>query len=48
MFHHRGRRGRLLTQDPSITHVSLIHCETSTGMLNPLPEIAAVVARHGS
>jgi 2-aminoethylphosphonate-pyruvate transaminase len=38
---------RLLSRDPSITHVGLIHCETSTGILNPLPEIAAVVARHG-
>ena len=38
---------RLLTQDPSITHVGLIHCETSTGILNPLPEIADVVARLG-
>jgi len=38
---------RLLAGDPSITHVGLIHCETSTGILNPLPEIAAVVARHG-
>src|SRR6187401_1000443 len=38
---------RLLTQDPSITHVGLIHCETSTGILNPLPEIAEVVARLG-
>jgi 2-aminoethylphosphonate-pyruvate transaminase len=38
---------RLLAADPSITHVGLIHCETSTGILNPLPEIAAVVARHG-
>jgi 2-aminoethylphosphonate-pyruvate transaminase len=38
---------RLLLADPSITHVGLIHCETSTGILNPLPEIAAVVARHG-
>src|SRR4029434_5169962 len=37
---------RLLAADPSITHVGLIHCETSTGILNPLPEIAAVVARH--
>ena len=25
----------------SITHVALVHCETSTGILNPLPEIAA-------
>ena len=38
---------RLLAADPSITHVGLIHCETSTGILNPLPEIAAVVQRHG-
>ncbi|MFJ7885414.1 2-aminoethylphosphonate--pyruvate transaminase [Pseudomonas sp. NPDC096917] len=38
---------RLLHADPSISHVALIHCETSTGILNPLPEIAAVVAQHG-
>jgi 2-aminoethylphosphonate-pyruvate transaminase len=37
---------RLLARDPSITHVGLIHCETSTGILNPLAEIAAVVAKH--
>ncbi|HEY4139121.1 MAG TPA: 2-aminoethylphosphonate--pyruvate transaminase [Casimicrobiaceae bacterium] len=37
----------LLTRDPSLTHVGLIHCETSTGILNPLAEIAAMVARHG-
>src|SRR3954447_25919937 len=34
-------------RDASITDVGLIHCETSTGIRNPLPEIAAVVARHG-
>ena len=38
---------RLLTDDPSITHVALVHCETGTGVLNPLDEIAQVVARHG-
>jgi hypothetical protein len=38
---------RLLAADRSITHVGLIHCETSTGILNPLAEIAAVVQRHG-
>jgi 2-aminoethylphosphonate-pyruvate transaminase len=38
---------RVLARDPSITDVGLIHCETSTGILNPLPEIAAVVQRHG-
>jgi 2-aminoethylphosphonate-pyruvate transaminase len=38
---------RLLAADRAITHVGLIHCETSTGILNPLEAIAAVVARHG-
>jgi 2-aminoethylphosphonate-pyruvate transaminase len=38
---------RALTADPSITHVALVHCETSTGILNPLHEISIVVARHG-
>jgi len=38
---------RLLAADASITHVGLIHCETSTGILNPLADIAAVVAKHG-
>ncbi|MCW2272320.1 2-aminoethylphosphonate--pyruvate transaminase [compost metagenome] len=37
---------RLLAADSTITHVALIHCETSTGILNPLPEIAQVIARH--
>ena len=36
-----------LAADPAITHVAQVHCETSTGILNPLPQIAAVVARHG-
>ncbi|NMY10913.1 2-aminoethylphosphonate--pyruvate transaminase [Pseudomonas veronii] len=38
---------RLLHADPAITHVALIHCETSTGLLNPLPQIAQVVKEHG-
>ena len=42
-----GRRARCarLSADPSITHVGLIHCETGTGVLNPLQEIADVCAR---
>jgi len=36
-----------LIADPSITHVAQVHCETGTGILNPLPEIAAAVARQG-
>ncbi len=37
---------RKLDADPSITHVGLIHCETSTGILNPLAEIAEAVAQR--
>ncbi len=37
----------ILARDPMITHVVAIHCETSSGILNPLPEIAQAVARAG-
>ncbi|MGH8713556.1 MAG: 2-aminoethylphosphonate--pyruvate transaminase [Casimicrobiaceae bacterium] len=37
---------RKLDADPSITHVGVIHCETSTGILNPLAEIADAVAER--
>jgi len=36
-----------LAEDPSITHVILIHCETGTGVENPLAEVAAVCERAG-
>jgi 2-aminoethylphosphonate-pyruvate transaminase len=42
-----GRVARALDADVSITHVAVIHCETTTGLLNPLAEIAAVVAAAG-
>lgn len=37
-----------LQSDPSITHVGFIHCETGTGVLNPLQAVAEVCARHGN
>jgi 2-aminoethylphosphonate-pyruvate transaminase len=30
------------------THVALIHCETTTGIVNPIEEIGAAVARSGA
>ncbi len=36
-----------LREDPTITHVMLVHCETSTGVLNPLEDIAAVCRTFG-
>jgi 2-aminoethylphosphonate-pyruvate transaminase len=41
------RVGQLLAADPAITHVAMIHCETTTGLLNPLEEVAAIVAAAG-
>lgn len=36
-----------IAADPGITHVMLVHCETSTGILNPIEPIAAVCRRLG-
>ena len=36
-----------LAADPAITHVLAIHCETSSGILNPLAEIAAATSAAG-
>ncbi|GAC17852.1 2-aminoethylphosphonate--pyruvate transaminase [Paraglaciecola arctica] len=30
----------ILVEDNSITHLAMVHCETTTGMLNPINEIA--------
>ena len=38
---------RMLDADPGITHVVAVHCETSSGILNPLGEIAAATAKRG-
>ena len=38
---------RLLAEDPAITQVIAVHCETSSGILNPVEEIAAATANAG-
>src|SRR5258708_1713938 len=35
---------RALAENPALTHVALVHCETTSGLLNPLAAVAAVVA----
>ncbi len=37
---------KALAADPTITHVAQVHCETGTGILNPLADIAAACARR--
>ena len=35
-----------LGADQGITHVAVVHCETTSGILNPLAQVAETVARH--
>lgn len=36
-----------LQADRAITHVFVVHCETTSGILNPVPAVAEIVARRG-
>ncbi len=38
---------RLLAEDSRITHVCMVHCETTSGIVNPLQAAGEVVAAHG-
>ncbi|TGV05873.1 2-aminoethylphosphonate--pyruvate transaminase, partial [Mesorhizobium sp. M00.F.Ca.ET.186.01.1.1] len=37
----------LLEQDADVTHVAVVHCETTTGMLNPIAEVGKVAKEYG-
>lgn len=36
-----------LKRDPAVSHIAVVHHETSTGMLNPLESIGALAGRYG-
>ncbi|GGO75400.1 2-aminoethylphosphonate--pyruvate transaminase [Marinobacterium nitratireducens] len=38
---------RLLAEDPAITHVAVVHCETTTGMLNPIEQVGRIARAAG-
>ncbi len=38
---------RKLEEEPHVTHVAVVHCETTSGVLNPIERVAEVVARRG-
>jgi 2-aminoethylphosphonate-pyruvate transaminase len=42
-----GHVDQALADDPAITHVAMVHGETSTGMLNPIAAVGEVVRRRG-
>ena len=37
---------RLLSEDGAVTHVAAVHCETTTGILNPITALGQVARRH--
>jgi 2-aminoethylphosphonate-pyruvate transaminase len=37
---------QLLETDRAITHVALVHCETTTGILNPIDQIGSLVKKY--
>jgi 2-aminoethylphosphonate-pyruvate transaminase len=37
----------LMAADKGITHVFVVHCETTSGILNPVEQIGKLVERHG-
>jgi len=36
-----------LTRNPDVSHVAVVHCETTTGIINPIAEIGAAVHKAG-
>ena len=38
---------RALADDAAISHVAAVHCETTSGILNPIEDIARTVEKHG-
>ncbi len=37
---------QILQNDPAITHIAMVHSETTTGMLNPIEEVAELAKRY--
>jgi 2-aminoethylphosphonate-pyruvate transaminase len=36
----------ILANDPAITHVAVVHCETTTGIINPIQTYGEIVHKH--
>jgi 2-aminoethylphosphonate-pyruvate transaminase len=36
-----------LDHDPTVTHIGAVHCETTTGLLNPIQELGKAAAAYG-
>lgn len=42
-----ARVEEILKKDKRITHVAMVHCETTTGILNPLEEVCRLARQYG-
>ena len=43
----RAQIEKILDEDSAITHLAVVHCETTTGMLNPIEQICAAAKSRG-
>jgi len=41
------RLEEILATDSAISHVLIVHCETTSGILNPIQEVSDIVKKHG-
>ena len=41
-----GEVRKLLEENPDVTHLAVVHCETTTGVLNPVKEITALAKEY--
>jgi len=41
-----GAVERILKETPAITHIFAVHCETTSGILNPIADIGALAQKH--
>src|SRR5436305_10310786 len=44
---HPAAVQRLMEEESAATHVATVHCETTTGILNPIDEIARIIKAGG-
>lgn len=42
-----GEIERTIQSDPAITHVVIVHCETTTGIMNPVEEVGELARKAG-
>ncbi|MGQ0518104.1 aminotransferase class V-fold PLP-dependent enzyme, partial [Bacillus sp. D-CC] len=38
---------KILQQDKDITHIAVVHCETTTGIINPIVDVCKLGKQYG-